>query len=103
VATRGVTVNAICPGYVWTELIEKQLESSAASRVITPEQLISEVLLRPQPLGRFVTVRSACFVTVRSACFRLRTSWWRAAGEPTLTARQLHLQAPNTLRMSAWS
>jgi 3-hydroxybutyrate dehydrogenase len=58
VATKGITVNAICPGYVWTELIENQLEASAKSRGMTPEQLIKDVLLRPQPIGRFVTVRS---------------------------------------------
>ena len=56
-ATKGITVNAICPGYVWTELIENQLEASAKSRGMSPEQLISDVLLRPQPIGRFVTVR----------------------------------------------
>jgi 3-hydroxybutyrate dehydrogenase len=49
-------VNCICPGYVWTELIERQLASSAASRGMTEDQLISEVLLRPQPIGRFVNV-----------------------------------------------
>eukprot|EP00892_Ulva_mutabilis_P009411 jgi/Ulvmu1/6842/UM031_0047.1 len=56
VATKGITCNAICPGYVWTELIEKQLASSAKSRGITEEQLINDVLLRPQPIGRFVSV-----------------------------------------------
>jgi 3-hydroxybutyrate dehydrogenase len=33
-----------------------QLASSAASRGMTEEQLISDVLLRPQPIGRFVSV-----------------------------------------------
>lgn len=45
-----------CAGYVWTELIEKQLASSAQSRGMTEEQLINDVLLRPQPIGRFVSV-----------------------------------------------
>lgn len=33
-ATSGVTCNAICPGYVMTELIEKQLENQAKTRGI---------------------------------------------------------------------
>lgn len=56
VAKQGVTVNAICPGYVLTELVEKQLHDSARTRGMTPEQVMSEVLLRPQPIGRFVKV-----------------------------------------------
>lgn len=34
VATKGVTVNAVCPGYVMTELIEKQLANQAKTRGI---------------------------------------------------------------------
>jgi 3-hydroxybutyrate dehydrogenase len=34
VATKGITCNAVCPGYVMTELIEKQLESQARTRGI---------------------------------------------------------------------
>ena len=34
VATTGVTVNAVCPGYVMTELIERQLENQAKTRGI---------------------------------------------------------------------
>ena len=34
VATTGVTVNTVCPGYVMTELIERQLENQAKTRGI---------------------------------------------------------------------
>ena len=39
VAKSGVTVNAVCPGYVLTELVERQLHASALSRGITPQQV----------------------------------------------------------------
>ena len=54
VATRGVTVNAVCPGYAWTELIEKQLEDQAKTRGISKEEVIDTVLLADQPIKRFV-------------------------------------------------
>ena len=34
-ATKGVTCNAVCPGYVMTELIERQLENQAKTRGIS--------------------------------------------------------------------
>ncbi len=56
VAEHGVTVNAICPGYVKTPLVEKQIPEQAAARGITPEQVVKDVLLAAQPTKRFVTV-----------------------------------------------
>jgi 3-hydroxybutyrate dehydrogenase len=54
-AEHGVTANAICPGYVRTPLVEKQIPETAAARGITEEQVIRDVLLAAQPTGRFVT------------------------------------------------
>jgi 3-hydroxybutyrate dehydrogenase len=56
VAERGVTVNAICPGYVWTPLVQKQIPDTAKARGITEEQVIHDVLLHAQPTKRFVQV-----------------------------------------------
>ena len=56
VATQGVTVNAICPGYVWTPLVEAQIPDTMASRGLTREQVIHDVLLEAQPTKEFVTV-----------------------------------------------
>ena len=53
-ATKGVTVNAVCPGYAWTELIEKQLEDQAKTRGIPKERVVDEILLVDQPIKRFV-------------------------------------------------
>jgi 3-hydroxybutyrate dehydrogenase len=54
-AEHGVTVNAICPGYVLTPLVEKQIPETARARNLTPEQVVRDVLLHAQPTRRFVT------------------------------------------------
>jgi 3-hydroxybutyrate dehydrogenase len=55
-ARQGVTCNAICPGYVWTPLVEKQIEGQAKAHNLTPEQVITDVLLTSQPNRKFATV-----------------------------------------------
>src|ERR1700751_3837502 len=55
-ATFGITANAICPGYVWTPLVEKQIPDTMAARNMTREQVINDVLLTAQPTKQFVTV-----------------------------------------------
>jgi 3-hydroxybutyrate dehydrogenase len=56
VAELGITCNAICPGYVWTPLVEKQLDDQAKAYKMTREQVIHDVLLAQQPNKRFATV-----------------------------------------------
>ncbi|PKO93258.1 MAG: 3-hydroxybutyrate dehydrogenase [Betaproteobacteria bacterium HGW-Betaproteobacteria-10] len=56
VAQQGITVNAICPGYVWTPLVEKQVPETAKARGITETEVIENVLLAAQPTKQFVTV-----------------------------------------------
>ena len=56
VAEHGITVNAICPGYVMTPLVEKQIPEQAAARGISPEAVVRDVLLAAQPTKRFVEV-----------------------------------------------
>src|SRR6201994_2807196 len=55
-ATFGITANAICPGYVWTPLVEKQIPDTMAARNMTREQVMNDVLLAAQPTKEFVTV-----------------------------------------------
>ena len=55
-ATFGVTVNAICPGYVWTPLVESQIPATMEARGLTKEQVINDVMLAAQPTKQFVTV-----------------------------------------------
>jgi len=55
VAEKGVTCNAICPGYVLTPLVEKQIPDTAKARGMTEEQVKKDVLLAAQPTKQFVT------------------------------------------------
>ena len=54
-AEHGITVNAICPGYVLTPLVQKQIPETAKARGLTEEQVVRDVLLRAQPTRQFVT------------------------------------------------
>ena len=55
-ALDGVTCNAICPGYVWTPLVEKQIDEQARAHKLPRESVIRDVLLAKQPNKRFATV-----------------------------------------------
>ena len=63
VAAQGITMNAICPGYVWTPLVEKQIPATAKARGITEAQVISDVLLHAQPTKKFVQVDEVAALT----------------------------------------
>ena len=56
VAEHGITVNAICPGYVLTPLVEKQIPDTAKARGISEEAVKRDVLLAAQPTKKFVSV-----------------------------------------------
>jgi len=55
-AEDGITCNAICPGYVRTPLVEKQIDDQAKAHGIARDKVISDVLLRDQPNKRFIEV-----------------------------------------------
>lgn len=63
-ATYGITCNAICPGYVWTPLVEKQIPDTAKARGITEEQVKRDVILAAQPTKEFVTVEEVAALAV---------------------------------------
>ncbi|SPH17510.1 D-beta-hydroxybutyrate dehydrogenase [Defluviimonas aquaemixtae] len=54
-AEHGVTVNAICPGYVLTPLVRNQIPETARARGISEDEVIRDVLLHAQPTKQFVT------------------------------------------------
>jgi 3-hydroxybutyrate dehydrogenase len=54
-ARTGVTVNAICPGFVLTPLVQKQVDDRAAKEGLTNEQAKLALLSEKQPSGDFVT------------------------------------------------
>lgn len=55
-AGKGITCNAICPGYVLTPMVEKQIEDQSKARNISREDAISEVILERQPSKEFVKI-----------------------------------------------
>lgn len=63
-AEHGITCNAICPGYVWTPLVENQIDDTAKARGISREEVIRDVLLAAQPNKRFATVEEMGALTV---------------------------------------
>ena len=64
VATDGITVNCICPGYVWTPLVENQIPDTMKARGLTREQVINDVLLAAQPTKQFVTAEQVAALAV---------------------------------------
>ena len=63
-ATFGVTVNCISPGYVWTTLVENQIPDTMKARGLTREQVINDVILAAQPTKQFVTVEQVAAMVV---------------------------------------
>jgi len=62
-AEYGVTCNAICPGYVWTPLVEKQLEQQSKAHGLSRDKVIRDVLLAQQPSKKFATVEEIAGLT----------------------------------------
>jgi 3-hydroxybutyrate dehydrogenase len=54
VAKNNITCNAICPGYVLTDLVKNQIDDTARVRNIPRESVINDVLLADQPTKQFV-------------------------------------------------
>jgi 3-hydroxybutyrate dehydrogenase len=54
-ATTGVTVNAICPGWVLTPLVQKQVDARAAAGGISNEEAKKQLLAEKQPSLQFTT------------------------------------------------
>jgi 3-hydroxybutyrate dehydrogenase len=63
VAEQGITVNAVCPGYVLTPLVEKQIPDTAKARGISNDAVTRDVLLAAQPTKKFVTVEEVAALT----------------------------------------
>jgi len=63
-AEEGITCNAICPGYVYTPLVEAQIDGQAKAHGISREAVIHDVLLAQQPNKHFATVEELGALTV---------------------------------------
>ncbi len=63
-AQTGVTCNAICPGWVLTPLVQKQIDARAAQQGISQELAARDLLIEKQPSARFTTVEQLGGVAV---------------------------------------
>ncbi len=53
-ADSDITINTICPSYVKTSLVDKQIADQARTRGIPESQVVSQVMLKPMPKGVFI-------------------------------------------------
>ncbi len=67
VAEQGVTVNAICPGYVMTPIVEKQIDDQARVHGVARENVIRDVILAPQPTKQFVRIEDVAALALHLA------------------------------------
>jgi 3-hydroxybutyrate dehydrogenase len=70
-ATSGITVNCISPGYVLTPLVAKQIPDQMKTRHMTEEQVKRDVILAAQPTKQFITIEQvgslACYLCTDAA------------------------------------
>ncbi|MBM3573289.1 MAG: 3-hydroxybutyrate dehydrogenase [Alphaproteobacteria bacterium] len=64
VAEEGITCNTICPGYVLTPLVEKQIADQAKVHKLSEDQVVKEVMLKGQPTKKFVGTDEIAGLTV---------------------------------------
>ena len=68
-AKHGVRANVICPGFVRTPLVDKQIPEQAASLGISEEDVIKKVMLKDTVDGEFTTVADVAQATLFLAAF----------------------------------
>jgi 3-hydroxybutyrate dehydrogenase len=68
-AKHGVRANVICPGFVRTPLVEKQIPEQARTLGITEEQVIKDVMLKDTVDGEFTTTQDVAEAALFFAAF----------------------------------
>ncbi len=58
-----ITVNTICPSYLRTPLVDRQIASQATEHGLSEERVIDEIMLRPMPKRAFVTIAEIAAAT----------------------------------------
>jgi len=62
-ADADITINTICPTYVKTPLVEKQIADQARAHGISPEQVVETIMLKPMPKGVFISFEELAGIT----------------------------------------
>ena len=63
-AGKGITCNAICPGWVLTPLVQKQIEMRAEKQAISLQQAERELLIEKEPSGKFTSIEEIAALAV---------------------------------------
>jgi len=82
-ATTGITCNAICPGWVLTPLVQKQIDDRAAREGIPADKAKAELLGEKQPSQQFVTPEQLAALTLflcSEAASQVRGAAWNVDG-----------------------
>lgn len=84
-ATSGVTCNAICPGWVLTQMVQKQVDAKALAQGVSKEEIIKRLLVEKEPSMQFTTPEelgalavffcSAAANNVRGAAWNMDGGW----------------------------
>lgn len=69
-AEHGVRANVICPGFVRTPLVEKQIPEQAAALGLTEDEVVRKVMLKNTVDGEFTTIEDVAACAVFFADFR---------------------------------
>jgi 3-hydroxybutyrate dehydrogenase len=64
IATSGVTINAICPGWVLTPLVQAQVDARAEAAGVTVDEMKAIMLGEKQPSREFVTPEQVAAVAL---------------------------------------
>jgi 3-hydroxybutyrate dehydrogenase len=82
-AQTGITCNAICPGWVLTPLVQKQVDARAHDKSLSQEAAKHELLIEKQPSAEFVTPEQLGELAVflcSSAASQVRGAAWNMDG-----------------------
>jgi 3-hydroxybutyrate dehydrogenase len=58
-----ITINTLCPSYVKTPLVDKQIADQARTRGIAESEVISQIMLKPMPKGVFISIDELVAIT----------------------------------------
>ena len=103
-ATTGITCNAICPGWVLTPLVERQIADLAVAEGIDQQAAAERMLAEKQPSLQFATPEQSRWTACRcSSCRSARTSRWSTRRTPTTTATcRTRSPRATSIRSSRW-
>jgi 3-hydroxybutyrate dehydrogenase len=68
-AAHGVRANVICPGFVRTPLVDKQIPEQAKELGISEDEVIRKVMLKETVDGEFTTVQDVAEIALFFAAF----------------------------------